>query len=404
MTSSNEILKNLGELSIDEFLKHHWQRKYLFVSECFKDSLPEFPADELAGLSLEEDVESRLIIESKQDSNPENQWTLKHGPFLESDFTTLPESHWTLLVQAVDFWAPEYTEFLSRFRFLPNWRIDDIMISYATDQGGVGPHFDYYDVFLIQLEGERLWRIGQQCDDSTEKVEGSPLNQIRHFKTEAEFLAKPGDLLYIPAGKAHWGIAQGECTTISVGFRAPSYSEILSHFSGELCNTLPSNYRYSDSRKNTEQLNNCGEISVATIENIQQQLVSIISNPEALASWFGRYMTESKYEDLCPWSQSTPSCELNANTVKRLVKEKAFEFCPGIRTAYFPKSQETALLFIDGREFLCHIELAKALSSNLQFSSGSLQKIAEMGDTQQQINTYALLELLIEKELLLVQS
>src|SRR5690606_33230205 len=176
-------LTHLGELPIEDFLRAYWQKKPLLIRNAFPNFESPIDGDELAGLALEEEVESRLILE-----HCKVPWELQHGPFDENIFSTLPESHWTLLVQAVDQWVPEVHELLNHFRFIPNWRLDDIMVSYAPDQGSVGPHFDYYDVFLLQGAGQRRWRTGQQCDVNSAHVEGTPLNVLKNFEQQNEWL------------------------------------------------------------------------------------------------------------------------------------------------------------------------------------------------------------------------
>jgi 50S ribosomal protein L16 3-hydroxylase len=209
-------LEQLGDMPIETFLRDYWQKKPLLIRQAYPGFELPIDGDELAGLALEEEVESRIVLE-----HGKTPWELRHGPFDEQTFSQLPESHWTLLVQAVDQWVPEIHELLQDFQFIPGWRLDDIMISYASDKGSVGPHFDYYDVFLLQGMGKRRWRIGQHCDSGSELVEGTPLKLLRNFETTDEWVLEPGDMLYIPPGIAHWGIAEGECITCSIGFRAP---------------------------------------------------------------------------------------------------------------------------------------------------------------------------------------
>ena len=145
----------LGEITADEFLAEYWQKKPLLIRNAIPNFIAPIEGDDLAGLSLEEEVESRLVIG--------DDWQLEHGPFEESRFETLPDRNWTLLVQGVDLWIPEVADLLKSFDFLPAWRVDDIMVSYAEDGGNVGPHFDYYDVFLLQGSGQRHWQVGKLC-------------------------------------------------------------------------------------------------------------------------------------------------------------------------------------------------------------------------------------------------
>src|SRR5690606_32440789 len=217
--TSDIPLQILGGISAREFLRDYWQKKPLLIRQAIPDFQNPLSPDELAGLSLEEEVESRLVIE-----HGDSPWELRRGPFAEDTYQQLPERDWTLLVQAVDQLVPEVAELLQHFRFLPNWRIDDVMISYATDGGGVGPHFDNYDVFLLQAHGRRRWRIGRQKDKTLRP--GLPLKILAAFEPEEEHVLEPGDMLYLPPGWAHDGIAEGECMTYSIGFRSPNGAQL----------------------------------------------------------------------------------------------------------------------------------------------------------------------------------
>ena len=191
----------LGDLSADAFLQRYWQKKPLLIRNALANYQSPISADELAGLALESEVESRLVETHGMD------WSLKHGPFNEDDFLGLPEQDWTLLVQGVDLWVPEVQALLSKFAFLPPWRVDDVMVSFACPGGSVGPHFDQYDVFLLQVEGQRRWQIGGECSSNTPLRDDSPLRILKEFEAEEEWLLEPGDMLYLPPGVAHWGVA-----------------------------------------------------------------------------------------------------------------------------------------------------------------------------------------------------
>lgn len=287
---SDKPLAILGGLSIKAFLQDYWQKKPLFVKNAFPNIGSMISADELAGLSLEPDIESRLIQEHKN-----NEWQLEHGPFSDSRFSELPESHWTLIVQAVDHHIPEFSHFLDTFKFIPSWRLDDIMITYATDQGSVGPHYDYYDVFLIQLDGSRQWQSGQQCDENTELLPDLPVRILSQFDVNDTWNVEPGDLLYLPPGMAHHGIANGECMTLSVGFRAPSNKDLLSSYTDYQLDQVKDNQRYTD--PDLKPQDNTGWIPPSAIEKVKEQLLLSLDSPNALENWFGQYMSAAKYED-----------------------------------------------------------------------------------------------------------
>jgi 50S ribosomal protein L16 3-hydroxylase len=218
--AAHPILRGIGAR---RFLTEYWQKKPLLLRNALPGFVSPLTPDELAGLALETDVESRLVLERGK----RERWELRNGPFSAAQFKRLPKQRWTLLVQAVDHWVPPVRALFNHFAFLPAWRFDDIMVSYAVDKGGVGPHFDYYDVFLLQGLGQRRWRIGDRCDVSTPLRTDTQLRILKRFTTREEFVLEPGDLLYVPPGIAHWGTAVGECMTYSIGFRAPSEVELL---------------------------------------------------------------------------------------------------------------------------------------------------------------------------------
>lgn len=338
------VLDKIGDLSVADFLSSYWQKKPLFVKNAFPNLYAISP-DELAGFSLESEVESRLIIETPNSKDKfASQWQLLHGPLNEAHFSSLPSTHWTLLVQAVNQLDSNLHALFNQFRFLPNWRVDDLMVSYAEQGGGVGPHFDYYDVFLIQAHGTRLWRLGQHCDAHTALQADQPLKLLTTFEDSNEYLVEPGDLLYIPPGLAHWGVAQGPCTTYSVGFRAPSHADILLDFSQDIASELFEHQRYQDNLRLAKA--NPGEIVQSDIEQVKGILREALSDDQKLARWFGRAMTEVKRSQLSFEQENAPSPKLN----------------PAARAAYVQQGAQ-CLLFINGEEFVCSTALAQAVCS-----------------------------------------
>ena len=239
----------------------------------------------MAGLALEDEVESRLIEQQG------TAWQLQHGPFSEADFTR--EGPWTLLVQAVDHYIPEVAELQRLFDFIPRWRMDDVMVSYAVDGGSVGPHYDNYDVFLMQGEGQRLWRVGQRCDSTTALLPHDDLRILKTFETEREYLLGPGDVLYVPPGIAHWGIAQGECTTFSIGFRAPVISDMLSRWTDQLLLQIDSEQFYADAGRTPAA--RPGEIDASDIKQALAQLHCALDQT-VQNEWFGELITEPRYD------------------------------------------------------------------------------------------------------------
>lgn len=379
-----QALSHLGDMPIEIFLRDYWQKKPLLIRNAFPDFESPIDGDELAGLALEEEVESRLVLEKGK-----APWELQHGPFEEKVFTKLPESHWTLLVQAVDQWVPEVHQLLQHFRFIPNWRLDDIMISYAPDQGGVGPHFDYYDVFLLQGIGKRRWRIGQDCDAHSERVEGTALNILKHFKQREEWLLEPGDMLYIPPGVAHWGIAEGESITYSIGFRAPSHADILCEFSQDIATALTNDQRFRD--PDLQVQHNPGEISPAAIAELKNIVLNQLTD-EKLARWFGKHMTERKYAEDALSEENIDDDDWQA----AMRDEKLLLWRhPAARFAYHGKADKT-LLFVDGQVFECSRALAEYLCQAIEIDWPNLEPLL-----QEPLNHQVITALISQDSLLL---
>jgi 50S ribosomal protein L16 3-hydroxylase len=276
-----------GELNLDKeaFLATYWQREPLLIRGALKPFTSPLPADELAGLALEEDIESRII------EYRDGDWQLHHGPFRGEDFQR--DDPWTLLVQAVDHYIPEVARLRQLVDFLPSWRVDDVMVSYAVDGGSVGPHYDNYDVFLLQGEGRRRWRLGQACDSRSPLLPHDTLRILRDFECSREYLLEPGDILYVPPGIAHWGIAEGECTTFSIGFRAPRINDMVSRWADDLLEKLDPELFFRD--PGIEAASRAGEIRPRDLERVRAQLRAALDRATD-SRWFGALVTEPRYE------------------------------------------------------------------------------------------------------------
>ncbi|NKQ12484.1 ribosomal protein uL16 3-hydroxylase [Pseudomonas sp. SST3] len=288
--TSDIPLQILGGISSREFLRDYWQKKPLLIRQAIPSFESPVSPDELAGLSLEEEVESRLVIE-----HGETPWELRRGPFSEDTYQSLPERDWTLLVQAVDQLVPEVAELIEHFRFLPNWRIDDVMISFAAPGGGVGPHFDNYDVFLLQAHGQRRWRVGQMCDGDSPVLQHADLRILADFQGTDEWVLEPGDMLYLPPRLAHFGTAEDACMTYSLGFRAPSAAEVLTHFTDFLAQFLPEEERYSDA--DLVPVEDPHQIQNDALERLRAMLAEHMGDERLLLTWFGQFMTEPRYPE-----------------------------------------------------------------------------------------------------------
>ena len=285
---------HFGEVGVDEFLQEYWQQKPLLIRQALPGYISPISPDELAGLALEEEVESRLV------EGGSNNWSLRHGPLTEQDFLDLPEQDWTLLVQAVDLWVPQMQQLLERFEFLPPWRLDDVMVSFACPGGSVGPHFDQYDVFLLQVEGTRRWQIGGHCDGNTPLKADCPMRVLESFSSQQEWLLEPGDMLYLPPGMAHWGVAETECLTYSIGFRSPSIADLLGDLAVEM---MAQGYEAHYRDPAMSQALTGREIDPTFVAQAKQQLWQAIDNDDLIGDWFARFMTAPKYPELVDMTQ-----------------------------------------------------------------------------------------------------
>ena len=342
----------------DLFLREYWQKKPLLIKNPWVSWQNPLDPDELAGLACEEEVESRLITQSYE------SWNLEHGPLPEARFHALDKKPWTLLVQAVDHHVPQVTELLGAFRFIPNWRIDDVMVSYATDGGGVGPHYDQYDVFLIQGLGTRRWQVGQLCDASTPMLPHDELRLLADFTPTDEWLLEPGDMLYIPPRIAHNGVAVGDdCMTYSIGCRAPSRSELIAQWSEDLLAHMPDDDRYADPHLASQA--NPGEISPEAITELHAMITATLQDREAFARWFGSFSSTRKYPDM-DWH---PDAVIDEEELREnleagvpLMRNPASRFSFIRQEA--GRQGDAVLLFVDGQCYECVAE-ACALAEQL---------------------------------------
>lgn len=274
----------LGGIAPKQFLKEYWQKKPLLIRQAIPHFKGLLDGNELAGLACEDDVQSRLVSFSR------GKWQLEDGPFPEERFSALPKSNWTLLVQGVNNHLPEAAELLKLFNFIPHARLDDLMVSFAPNGGGVGPHFDSYDVFLLQGQGKRRWRISQQADLSL--LESAPLKILQNFEVEQEYLLEAGDMLYLPPHVAHWGVAVGDCMTYSIGFRAPSAQELGVQFLSFLQDNLSSTAMYTD--HNLALQKHPAELSMDMVKRVNSMLKKIRWNKNMVAEFLGAYLSEPK--------------------------------------------------------------------------------------------------------------
>lgn len=285
--NTEQPLALLGGLTPRQFMKRHWQKKPLLVRHAIPNFVPCVGRAELVALAGQEGVESRLIIDS------DKGWKMKHGPLAKRSLPPFSRKKWTFLVQGVDLHHDGVHALMQQFRFIPDARLDDVMISYATEGGGVGPHFDSYDVFLLQAHGQRRWRIGRNKDLTLQS--GVPLKILQNFEAEEEFVLNPGDMLYLPPKYAHDGVAENECMTWSIGFRAPQKGELarelLQGLADEAFDGL-GDALYRDPQQLA--VSSPAAIPQALGDFARQVVDQAVQNPDLLGSLLGEYLTEPK--------------------------------------------------------------------------------------------------------------
>lgn len=322
---SEAPLALLGGLSAAEFLTRHWQKAPLLVRQAMPGFRSPLDGDELAGLACEEGIESRLVLE-RGGTRP---WELRHGPFEAADFAALPETHWTLLVQDVDKVVPALADLLERFDFLPRWRIDDLMVSYAAPGGGVGPHLDSYDVFLLQAAGRRRWSIDTGPRSAEEFLPGLDLRILPDFRPAQSWELEPGDMLYLPPGLAHEGVALGECMTFSVGLRAPSQRELLEAWVEEALGRIDPQVRYGD--PDIGPASEPGLIDERALARVRALLEQATRETGEVGQWFGRLVTAPAPGHPL-WARARP---LSASSLLRsLSRGRRLAWHPACRCAY----------------------------------------------------------------------
>jgi 50S ribosomal protein L16 3-hydroxylase len=273
----------LGDITPAQFLRDYWHKKPLLIRQAIPGFKPLLKLEALAGMAKQNHIESRLI------SHFDGEWDMQHGPLAELPSREQPQ--WTMLVQGANLYHAGADALLRQFRFIPDARLDDLMISYATDGGGVGPHFDSYDVFLLQAQGKRRWRISAQQDLSL--VDGMPLKILRNFAPQEEFVLEPGDMLYLPPHYAHDGVAEGECMTYSIGFRAPSYQDLGESFLQFMADSIELPGRYAD--PGLDVAKNPAEIPRHMLATIAEEMNKVRFTEEDVTIFLGEHLSEPKH-------------------------------------------------------------------------------------------------------------
>ncbi|NNK37117.1 MAG: cupin domain-containing protein [Xanthomonadales bacterium] len=350
-----------ASLTTERFLADFWQRRPLLVRQAFPGFEPALDADDLAGLACEELAEARLVT----GSFPEHDWSVRFGPFSETDFAALPESGWTLLVQDVEKHYPPLRALMDEFRFLPAWRIDDLMVSVAGAGGSVGPHVDQYDVFLLQAAGQRRWEIATEYDP--ECLEHEDLSVLQSFSPEQSWVLEPGDVLYLPPGVAHHGIALGPGMTWSIGMRAPSRADLHLALGEWLSREDPANERYRDPDLRPPE--NPAEIGREAVQRFRRLARSFADDEDGFEVFVGAFL--SRYR-LAHEPARPPGRSEAAEIERALAEGQILRQNPWTRLLW-SRAAGGARVFAAGAEFRCSVRTARTICD-----SGRLAQLTEL--------------------------
>lgn len=326
-------------ISEAQFMRQYWQKKPLLIRQAFKNFQPLLTRDELFSLAQNDEVESRLVNSAKA------QWDLQHGPLFKLPKT---KKHWTLLVQGVNLFNASANALLQQFRFISDTRLDDLMISYAVDQGSVGAHVDSYDVFLLQAHGQRRWQISQQ--KTLDCIPDLPVKILKKFIPEEEWILEPGDMLYLPPNYAHYGVAQGECMTYSIGFRAPAYQEFAQGFIDYLADKIALDGQLSDPDLRATRLP--AQIDSRLLQKIGRQLQNIRWTQQDVANFVGQFLSEPKDHVIF----EPPKRVLSRSAFSRQLKKHGCALALKTRMLYHGKK-----IFINGEFIDCKKSYLKVL-------------------------------------------
>jgi len=355
-------------MPVDRFLREHWQKKPLLVRAAVRDFRDPLTPEELAGLACEEGVESRIVTERGRSGRA---WDVTWGPHPEERFTSLPPKRWTLLVQELNRHVPRAALLLERFSFLPNVRVDDVMVSYAAPGGSVGPHLDSYDVFLVQGMGQRRWKYGTRLAKDATFVPGLDLRILERPELDRDEVLGPGDMLYLPPGFAHHGVAVTPCLTYSVGFRAPSFGEMWKDYARDACAaSADASTLLVDPPLTAAK--NPGEIPPALLARVRAAVRAMDTSDEAVDRWFARFATR-----LAPGHELSAPARLPgaAEIVARLREGARVARTEEGRWAFLPRRRGARFLYVGGREIAVPPEaapLAEAFAARRRFRGDEL--------------------------------
>ncbi|MEO8000544.1 MAG: cupin domain-containing protein [Arenimonas sp.] len=342
MIEVNASKKHFLGMPVADFLRDYWQKKPLLIRQAFPDYQAPLSPEDLAGIACEEGVLARLIKHDRK----KDHYSIETGPFAEAIFPKLGKKDWTLLVQDMDKWDGDVRQLISAFNFLPRWRVDDVMISFAATGGSVGAHVDQYDVFLLQALGQRRWEIDVDPDADRSFREKTELKLLQNFTASIAWTLQPGDMLYLPPGVPHHGEAIDPCMTFSVGMRAPSHAELLNDWADGLFERVSEDIRYND--KDLVAVKDNGEIDAATCQRVLDIFKQHVpDSKEAAALFFGRFVTTYRNSmEISP----PPKIPKPEKVLEQLKKGAVLEPHPFARWAWC-KDGRDAVLFVQGQSF-----------------------------------------------------
>ena len=332
---------DFGSINATTFLTDYWQKKPLVIRNAIPGFINPITPDELAGLATDEDVESRIVTELPT-------WQLKKGPFEDTYFSTLPKTHWTLLVQSVDLLIPEVASLLDHFDFIPQWRVDDVMISYAVEHGNVGPHYDNYDVFLYQARGRRKWSLTTKNCDENNSLSGVELRIMKQFETEEIYVLEEGDMLYLPAHVGHHGVSlDDDCMTYSFGYRSYQQQELWDSFGDYTSEHLSNTKLYQD--PSWAKLKATSELPRQSWLQAKKLLQEMIDDESLLQSWFGCFATrlDQQAEQCMPLVLEDDELETLSEFIEQVSHSDNILRDTTCRMAYIDNKDE-GQLFING--------------------------------------------------------
>ncbi|MUK70204.1 cupin domain-containing protein [Aliivibrio fischeri] len=354
--------------SLQEFLSEYWQKKPVIIKGGFENFQDPVTPEELAGLTLENDVDSRFI------SNANNEWKAEHGPLSEELYETLGETNWSIIVQAANHWLEGAAALFTPFKQMPNWLFDDIMISYSVPHGGVGPHIDQYDVFIIQGQGKRHWRVGD-IGEYQEEHRHSALKQITGFEPIIDQILEPGDILYIPPGFPHDGYALEPSMSYSAGFRSPKEQELISNFADFIIENEKGDVHYHNPDL-PAQIHG-SEITTKSFEDLKAMMLSAMSDEQTLKHFMGEYLSNSRHHlNIIPDSEKWTTEELLSYLQSGQVLTKV----AGVRSFYHEveSCEENMTLFIDGESYVFPLKIKNDVIRLCESSEVTFQDIENL--------------------------